>query len=212
MDELDFLKQHWNNDSASIKEKTMSKNDIYTMLHKNSSSILKTLFYISVFELVLFTSLSILPLFSSSYKQHIEDDYFPSIITYSVTGISLLIIFIFVFLLRKSYTSISATDHAKKLMEDILKTINTVNYYVIYNLALAFLIMITGLYQITHNNAEIADKIAHFSTTQWYLFLGAMVLTTLAFVALIWGFYKLLYGRLIKRLKGNYNELLKLEH
>lgn len=212
MDELDFLKQHWNSSSNPIEERTMSKNDIYAMLHKNSSSILKTLFYISIFEFVLFSGLSILPLLFPSYQQHLKDGYFPNSITYLITGISLLVIIVFVFLLHKSYKSISVTDHAKKLMENILKTIKTVNYYVIYNLVLAFLIMIFGLYQKTHNNNEIADKIDHFTTTEWYLFIGTMVLTTLGFVLLIWGFYKLLYGRLIKRLKGNYNELLKLEH
>lgn len=212
MDELDFLKQHWNSSSSPIEERTMSKNDIYAMLRKNSSSILKTLFYISIFEFVLFSGLSILPLLFPSYQQHLKDGYFPNSITYLITGISLLVIIVFVFLLHKSYKSISVTDHAKKLMENILKTIKTVNYYVIYNLVLAFLIMIFGLYQKTHNNNEIADKITHFTTTEWYLFIGTMVLTTLGFLLLIWGFYKLLYGRLIKRLKSNYNELLKLEH
>lgn len=212
MDELDFLKQHWNNNSDPILEKKMSKNDIYSMLHKNSSSILKTLFFISLFEFILFATLSILPLFFPSYKQHLEEDYFPNSVTYLITSISLAIIIVFVFLLHKSYKSISVTDHAKQLMENILKTIKTVNYYVIYNLVLAFLIMIIGSYQITHNNTEIAEKIALFSPMQWYSFIGAMILTTFAFVLLIWGFYKLLYGKLIKRLKGNYEELLKLDN
>jgi hypothetical protein len=46
MDELDLLKKDWN--SGSVEFKSYSDSDIYPMLHKKSSSIVKTLFYISI--------------------------------------------------------------------------------------------------------------------------------------------------------------------
>ena len=56
MDELELLKKDWQKGAADFK--SYSDTDIYPMLHKKSSSIVKTLFYISICELV-FLALSL---------------------------------------------------------------------------------------------------------------------------------------------------------
>ena len=40
---------------------------------------------------------------------------------------------------------------------------------------------------------------------------GVFALVTVIFVTIIWLFYKLIYGILLKRLNRNYNELKKIE-
>lgn len=211
MDELDKLKQHWKANTDTV-DKKLSKNDLYAMLRKNSSSILKTLFYISIIEFCVFSSLSLIPLFNSSYRNRLETVYANNTAINAITFLSIGVILLFVFLLYINYKSLSVTDNAKKLMENILKTIKTVRYYVVYNLALGFILMVSMYYQITHNDPIIVEKLANAGTSKWALFIGVMAISTLLFLAFVWLFYKLLYGKLIKKLKGNYNELLKLDN
>ena len=128
MDELDLLKKDWNTGSKEFK--TYSNSELNPMIHKKSSSIVKTLFYISIAELSFWLLAGILPYFlSSTFKEKLETSYEnplflgSSILSYSV-------ILLFVFLLYRSYQAISSTDNAKKLMESILKTRKIIKYYV----------------------------------------------------------------------------------
>ena len=49
MEELDLLKKAWQKDSHGFEQ--ISEVEIYKMLHAKSSSIVKWIFYISLFEL-----------------------------------------------------------------------------------------------------------------------------------------------------------------
>ena len=132
MDELELLKRDWN--KGTDKFKNYSDSDIYPMLHKKSSSIVKTLFYISVAELVFWLLISYVPYaFSDKMRARLDESYEnPLFVALTVFGF--LIIGLFVYLLYKSHKSISTTDNAKKLMESILRTRKVVKYYVLYNL------------------------------------------------------------------------------
>jgi uridylate kinase len=63
MDELDLLKKDWNKEPSSTNK--VSVKDIYAMLHKKSSSIVKTLFYISIAELVFWIFINTIPYFTT---------------------------------------------------------------------------------------------------------------------------------------------------
>lgn len=212
MDELDALKQHWKSNTEIATEKKMSQKDIYIMLRHNSSSILRTLWYISIAELVIFTTLSLLPLFSNAYKVRFENTTLNKDVVNALNFTSLIIVIVFVFILYKSYKSISVTDTSKKLMHSILTTIKTVNYYVIANLILAFIITVSLFYQNIYSSQKIAEHSAQYTLTNWIVLIGSGLIATIGFMAIIWLFYKLLYGRLTKQLKANYNELLELKH
>lgn len=209
MDELELLKKDWN--SGSEKFKNYSDADIYAMLHKKSSSIVKTLFYISIGELSFWLLAGILPYFlSSNLKEKLDTSYEnplflgSSILSYSV-------ILIFVFLLYKSYKAISATDSAKKLMESILKTRKVIKNYVFFNLTLIFLSIPLSIYFEYMENPEFHQQIAEASTNQMLvLYLFAVLVAGVILVAL-WLMYRLIYGVLLKRLNRNYDELEKLE-
>ena len=111
MDELDLLKKDWNKESS---KKKLSVTDIYPMLQKKSSSIVKTLFYISIAELIFWILVNSIPYFSSdTYKQRLEDIYQNDYALTVISIISYAIILLFVYLLYKSHKSISVTDSAK---------------------------------------------------------------------------------------------------
>ncbi|WP_299123333.1 hypothetical protein [uncultured Winogradskyella sp.] len=209
MDELDLLKKDWN--SGSTEFKSYSDSDIYPMLHKKSSSIVKTLFYISIAELVFWLLASILPYFlSSNFREKLETSY-ENPLFLGLSIFSYVVILIFIYLLFRSYKSISTTDNAKRLMESILKTRKVIKYYVAFNLFMIFISIPLSLYFEYNENPEFHQQIVEFSTNQMLVLYGFVVVVAGVFLVLLWLFYRLIYGVLLKRLNRNYDELKKLE-
>ena len=58
MDELDLLKKDWKKQEGSFQQ--ISEKEIYGMLHKGSSSIVKWILIISVLELLLWSGITFL--------------------------------------------------------------------------------------------------------------------------------------------------------
>ncbi len=211
MDELDILKKDWQT-NANQKDKKFTSSDLYPMLHKKSSSIVKTLFYISIVELFFWIALNTIPYFSSEeYRNELSNMYGGDLMLTALTIFSYAIILIFVYLLYKSYKAISVTDNVRKLMKSILKTRKVIKYYVLYNLIMAFLVMSLGMYETTTNDPKISAQFATFSDKQLFISMLIMIVATAVFIGLIWIFYRLIYGILLRRLNKNYNELKRLE-
>ena len=85
MDELELLKKDWQSGASQDVAKLSSK-EIYPMMHKKSSSIVKTLFYISIAELLLWVVLNSIPYFSSEeYRADLAAMYGNSTILLAVT-------------------------------------------------------------------------------------------------------------------------------
>ncbi|WP_142785545.1 hypothetical protein [Changchengzhania lutea] len=210
MDELDLLKKDWKKQDAEHKK--LSVTDIYPMLHKKSSSIVKTLLYISIAELLFWILVNTIPyIVSDSYRSKLETMYANTGLFTALTIFSYAVILLFIYLLFKAYKSISVTDNAKRLMESILKTRKIIKYYVLYNLIMAGISLIIGFYFTFTNDPKVMSKISHFNDKQMLFLYGFMFITITIFVAIIWLFYKLIYGWLLKRLNRNYKELKKLE-
>lgn len=209
MDELELLKKDWNKTPSSYKK--YADTDLYSMLYKKSSSIVKTLFYISLAELGFWIIVTILPyVMSESYKERMNESYDDPLFL-GLSILSFVIIFVFVYLLFTSHKAISTTDSAKKLMESILKTRKVIKYYVIYNLVVIFISIPLGLYFEYNQNSTFHDQVDSLNSDQMLILYGFTVLLTGIFLLVFWLFYKLLYGILLKRLNRNYNELRKLE-
>jgi len=210
MDELELLKKDWGKQDGGYKKLTTK--DIYLMLQKKSSSIVKTLFYISIGELVFWILVNTIPyFFSDSYREKLDAVYGNDTLFTILTIASYVVILLFIYLLFKAHKAISVTDNAKKLMESILKTRRVIKYYVLYNLIMAFFSMVIGLYFAIMHDPDLTDTISHFNKKQMLVTYALLIGVTAAFVFVIWLFYKLLYGLLLKRLNRNYKELKKLE-
>lgn len=209
MDELELLKKDWVKSDDKFERKSTAQ--LYPMLLKKSSSIVKTLFYISIAELVFWVAINTMPfLMSDAYRAKHEEMYTSNMFII-LSLLSYAIILLFVYLLYRSHKSISVTDNAKKLMQNILKTRKIIKYYVLYNLVLASVSMILAFIYTSSHNPLLAEKIDHFTNKQYIAMIGMFMLVTIVFVAVIWLFYKLLYGILLRRLNRNYKELKKIE-
>jgi hypothetical protein len=130
MKELDLLKKDWKRTTATFEQ--VSEKEIYAMLHKNSSSVVKWILIISILEVSLWTVLG----FSFNADEYFSKLHHPEVVLFikGLTYINYLVVLIFIYLFYKNYQKISAISSTKKLMKDILKTRKTVQYYVWYNL------------------------------------------------------------------------------
>lgn len=210
MDELELLKKDWNKSKTVYTEFT--DQDLYTMIHKKSSSIVKTLFYISVAEMVFWILVNIVPFFmSSEYRTEIEElSHHTWYILLTIFGY--VIIAVFVYFLYRAYTTISVTESAKKLMERIIKTRKIIKYYVIYNLSLAFISIPLSFYLMLQEDQELAAQVGDMNSGQIAILIALIVAVTAVFIFVFWIFYRILYGILLKRLNQNYKELKVLDH
>jgi hypothetical protein len=210
MDELELLKKDW--EKSTKKYPNLSKEDIYGVISKRSSSIVKWIFIISILEFILWTALS----FFGDSNQVLEkiQTYDYGFIYYAVFVISYIVIFVFMYLFYNNYRNIAVTENTKVLMEQILKTRKTVKQYVIYNLSMMVLSIPMGVMMELSNNIEtqtlLSDIESKGDNNLFIFYLIIIIVSILAIVvvvALFLGFYYLIYGLLLKRLKKNYKEL-----
>ena len=73
MDELELLKKDW--DKSIKKYPNLSKEEIYNIISKRSSSIVKWIFIISILEFILWTTLSFLGDYSEELEKIQAYDY-----------------------------------------------------------------------------------------------------------------------------------------
>jgi hypothetical protein len=209
MKELDLLKKDWKKNENSFEQ--ISETEIYQMIHKKSSSIVKWILIISILEVLLWTSVSVF-FNTDKYLEQINHSdliYYFRVLTIFNYGVILA----FIYLFYKNYIRITTTVSTKQLMKDILKTRKTVQYYVWYNLAMAVLSLIIGFVIALIYNPEtsiLSDQIAN-SGKVMAITIGVLLLTTTVFFGLFWLFYRLLYGIMLRRLHANYKELKKID-
>ena len=211
MDELEFLKQNWKRQEINLPR--LSYDEIYNMIWKRSSSIVKWIFVISIVELLLSTLLSIY-MADANYWEQMETLHLKQTTIYLYI-VSYLITFYFIYCFYRNYRRISSTDDAATLMRNILKTRRTVKTYI------AYILISTGLYSIviawfTIRNHQVVQEVEDaskytFDTMDWVKFVVAGTIILAIFLLALWLFYRLIYGILLKRLNRNYRELKKLE-
>lgn len=212
MDELEILKKDWKKKEHSYNQ--LSEQQIYAMLHKNSSSIVKWILVISVVEILFWSSLSFFTT-DDTTKNALKIWHLDTFLPIAST-INYVVVVFFIYQFYKNYKRINTTESVKQLMNTILKTKKIVTYYVWYNLAMIFVTFIVFMgfqfkydpkinEMITKSTTQIDPNIFYIGVFLGYMFFIAIILF------LFWLFYKLLYGILLKRLSKNYAELKKLD-
>ena len=95
MDELELLKKDWQKEDSKYPK--LSYNDIYKMILKKSSSIVKWIFIISLMEFALWTLISFGLKDSESMKRFEEYDADLIVIPLSIIGYIILAYFFYLF-------------------------------------------------------------------------------------------------------------------
>lgn len=212
MEGLDLLKKDWNKKEKGFPE--FSENDIYGMIHKRSSSIVKWIFIISILEILFWTGIQFL-LVDDDYKKIVENYHLGEFLQVStIVHYAVLVIFIVLFYLN--FQNISTGSSVKTLMNNILKTRKIVNYYVWYNIIVMFISMVFVWKNMITYDANLNDVLEKSVSTGsetgfWVGVLITMVLMIAVAGGILWLFYRLVYGILLKRLQKNYQELERIE-
>ncbi|PQJ73392.1 hypothetical protein [Polaribacter butkevichii] len=201
MDLLEKYKNTWKNQPED--DNKLSSVEIYKMAQSRSSSIVKWIFIIGILEFVVLNSLYFFIDLDEAYAEY-EKIGLMNFVYYSQV-LAYLILFYFLVMFYRNYKTISVIDSTKKLMKKIIRTRKTVRNYVLFNLGYMTLMMIIVTI------AEINFKIEELNTKQILLIILLTLVVTLVFLGLLWLFYQLLYGILLKKLKRNYKELAKLD-
>lgn len=210
MDELDVLKKDWKKQDAKFPK--LSYDEIYKIIHKKSSSIVKWILIICIAELLFWSFLNFL--MPERYFE-IYDKFHLKTFLYVTQALHYIVVLVFIYLFYKNYIAISVIESTNKLMQKIIKTRKTVNYYVYYNIILYVLLSII-VNIIMFSNPELMvetlnPKNNRIDEDQFLtIMLITQVVSVFIVIGLLWGYYKIIYGILLKRLSKNYKELKTL--
>jgi hypothetical protein len=212
MDELDLLKKDWQNKEEHLPK--LSFDEIYKMIWKKSSSIVKWIFYISIAEFIFWIAMVLIPFNSETFEGENAEIFNKTELVLNIISFAAILFFIFKF--YQNYKKISTTDSAKALMKKIITTRKIVMQYVWFNVilfAVSFVLLTIEVIIYDPVNLGLTEKIAaaESQTLIWIVIAGITILTILIFCSLLWLFYRVIYGILLKRLNINYRELKKLE-
>lgn len=212
MEELDLLKKHWKKEDNSFEQ--VSEKQIYKMIHRSSSSIVKWIFIISILEFVLWSVLSICMKDTEVMREF--DAYHVEHIMTPVMVIGYIGLAYFFFQFYMNYRKITATDSVQKLINTILKTRKKVHQYVWFNILYAVFSAIIAIYIQFNYDQKLIDiiQLSEKNSNSAFIFglYFAISLFLAIFIGLFWLFYRLIYGILLKRLYKNYQELKKIDY
>ncbi len=201
MDELELLKQDWKRQEKNLPQ--VKADEIYKMMHKKSTSIVKWIFIISIAEFIFWLGIESLSFFDDSHN--IIQDLGMGMFYRISLIVNYIMIFVFIALFFRNYKKIKTNDTVKSLMRNIIITRKTVKAYVWFNLVFfSISFLVTSYLTIDKLAGDEPMKIKLLS-------LGLLLVIFVVVFLLILGFYKLLYGILTKRLYKNYKVLKKID-
>ena len=212
MKELELLKKDW-----KAKEKEFpqwSQAQLYTLIWKRSSSIVKWLYYISIGEFVFWSGLSFVTK-SADQEALIKSMHLSTFISV-LTVVNYIVLIYFIYLFYRNYKRVSYQSTVKSLIESILKVKRTVSQYVWFNLSMLAVATFGGLIGSIlygpESNTILALSQEKDNAIIFWGIVGVVCLLIIGVaVGLLLLFYRLLYGILLKKLKQNYKELIKME-
>ena len=215
MDLLDKYKKTWDLQPKNFDK--ISSEEIYKMARSKSISIVKWIFILGLIEF----SIGIIFMLLSIYQNQTYDMLATDLLTrkyllyLSFLTVPFLLYFLNMF--YNNYKNISVTDNTRVLMEMIKKTRRSVRNYILFNLAIIVLgsIIITFISlknstrDIILRNQIINFKL-NFDDDESIIII--MVIITVIILTVIWSFYQLIYGNLLKKINRNYRELKKIDN
>lgn len=215
---LDQFKKTWQEQEVQSK---YDRSDIESMLNKSSRNYVKYILWISVAEFLLILGLNIYYLIwgnnSDSFMNLLEKlgvQETPIIeanfahLYFGLKVISLALTALFVFLFYRNYVQIKVESNLKKLILQIIRFKRTVNLFIIANIGLMLFYAIAlttfTFYTLSSQNIQLDQP----TLIGFYLGIALMIIIS---IVIIWFYYRIIYGILLKKLTKNLVELKKIE-
>ena len=209
--DLANYKKVWKNQPEGKNK--ISALEIYKMTQSKSNSIVKWIFIIGLLEFVFWFAINYLCTKNGALEPY-EKLNLISFID-NVSYFHYVVVVLFLILFYRNFSLISTIDNTKTLMKNILLVRKTVKWYVYYNLinVVVFSIILNILIFNTPDGINILSGIDNESFNQEHMtsvFIIAQIVVIAIMLLILWLFYYLLYGILLKKLNKNYKELTKL--
>lgn len=204
MDELELLKQNWNQDKDEFKN--YSEKELFQMTKRKSVSIAKWLFLVGLMELLFWIGLDY---YLSIYDGAGQEKSYPEVMEafLDVFGfISGMVPFVFIGILFYLNYKIRVEEEPKKLMKNILLMRKSVKWYIrIFLFQIVLGVLVGLIFGIT----EDIEKGENYMIT----ILGILIALFMVFIVILFVrfIYHLIYGNLLYKLEKNYKELSEIE-
>lgn len=202
--DLDNIKKVWKAQQTA----SFSREEILAMLQKKSSSIAKWIFYIGLAEFAFWLMLSfVLP--ESSLELNKSSKLFIEILSY--VNYAIIIGFIAIFFIN--FRKIKAEENITQLLKNIFRTRKTVQYYIVYNLSMfvfSFILIVVWLMTTEPEFLKISEQM-RANSIFWIGFIFGILIFMVIILTILYFFYRLLYGFLLRRLNNNYKEIQQLQ-
>jgi len=216
--DLDSLKKAWQEQPVQQK---YNDNEILNMLNRKSRNYMKYIFWISVAEFSFFTLFGLFYILQNKEsntfltslqklgveKNHELETSLDSIYLI-IKIVSLLVTGYFVIQFYQNYRKIRVEEDLKVFITRIINFKKTVNAFIVTNIVLFVLFTATFtvfvFYVLNVQNIQITDS------AKTGFIIGILV-STLLCILLIWIYYRLVYGIIMKRLDKNLKQLKEIE-
>ncbi|WP_304344490.1 beta-carotene 15,15'-monooxygenase [Chryseobacterium koreense] len=216
--DLDNLKKTWQQQEVKPK---YDGTQIEQMLNKSSRNYVKYILWISIAEFIVILAmnvyytflgddtksfLNILGKLGVQNTAQLEQDF--AHLYFLLKIVSMMITGVFVVLFYRNYKRINIESNLKKLILQIIKFKKTVNYFIFANILL--IILVLGILA-AFTFATLSGQNIHLNHPTLIGFIVGFVVTMVLSVVLIWFYYRIAYGIILKRLGKNLAELKKIE-
>jgi heme/copper-type cytochrome/quinol oxidase subunit 2 len=216
--DLDSFKKTWQ--EQPVQEK-YDNSEILQMLNRKSRNYVKYIFWISVFEFFLFSVMGIFYFFqgeeTNGFLNFLEklgakktpevESNFDTI--YLVLKIlSLVVTAYFVYKFYQNYRKIRIEENLKGLITKIIKFKKTVNAFILISILL--LVAFTSIFTIFIFYALNSQNIEP-EKSALIVFVVGVILTTGLSALLIWLYYRLVYGIIMRKLDKNLTQLKEID-
>ena len=209
MDELELLKKDWK-ENKSDDFKNYTEQELFAMTKKRSVSIAKWVFIIALLELGFWFLIGYLA--SSSEDSKHEDIPFVDVVFNVMDIISILLPFVFLGSLLYLNFKIRTEENPKKLMEKILLMKKCIQWYIrifLGEIVVFFIISMILIFYTRYHTLE-AEEIEGLYFFAFIAFIPLLVFIFI-FALFLRFIYHLVYGKLLHKLKQNYEELSRME-
>ena len=216
--ELDNLKKSWQEKAAAPK---YNASDIESMLNKSSRSYVKYILWISIAEFTLILAANFYyGIFTTDGAQLItiltklgmkKEDSFESSLSFiyaSMKVSSILMSGIFVVLFYLNYHRIKIECNLKSLILQIIRFKRTVQLFIMANIAL---VIIFTLFLAVLTFSALSQQHIYLNSPTLLGFIAGVILTMAVSALLIWIYYRIVYGFILRKLSHNLRQLQNIE-
>ena len=215
MDLLDKYKKTWGLQPKNIDK--ISSEEIYKMARSKSISIVKWIFILGLIEFSIGIIFMLLNIYQNQTYDMLATDLLTRKYLLYLSFLTVPFLLYFLNMFYNNYKNISVTDNTRVLMEMIKKTRRSVRNYILFNLAvivlgsiiITFISLKNSTRDIILRNQIINFKL-NFDDDESIIII--MVIITVIILTVIWSFYQLIYGNLLKKINRNYRELKKIDN